>query len=79
MLSVALIFIRGDWATKMSFGLMGFGCLRRGRIGRGLLYLGSQLLFWYFFFTFGVEMAVADADLGQDGPGGILERGKGDL
>ena len=35
VISVGLIFIRGDWATRLSFGIMGFGCLRRGRIGRG--------------------------------------------
>ncbi len=85
MLSVALIFIRGDWATKMSFGLMGFGCLRRGRIGRGLLYLGSQLLFWYFFFTFGVGWLSLMPTLGKTAQGefwneekGIFEYARGD-
>ena len=41
-------FRDGDWATRLSFLVMGFGCLRRGQIVKGLLYLAAQaLLIWY--------------------------------
>ena len=37
LVSVGLIFLRGDWATKLSFGIMGFGCLRRGLLDKPLI------------------------------------------
>lgn len=44
---------RGDALTRLSFLLMGSGCLFRGQIGRGLLYLASQILFFLYLFGFG--------------------------
>lgn len=41
-------FIRGDWKTRMTYLVMGFGSLCRGQWLRGLLFLGFQVLFvWY--------------------------------
>lgn len=41
-------FREGDAATRLSYLVMGFGCLRRGQIVKGLIYLGCQLLLiWY--------------------------------
>ncbi len=43
-----LMFRHGDWATKLTYVIMGFGCLVRGQVIKGLLYLGSQaLMLWY--------------------------------
>ena len=77
LLSVGLIFLRGVWATTLSFGIMGFGCLRRGRIGRGLLYLFTQLAFWYYFFTFGVGYLALLPTLGKTAQGEIWNEEKG--
>lgn len=77
ILSLGLIFIRGDWATKVSFGIMGFGCLRRGRIGRGLIYLLTQIAFWYFFFTFGVGWLALLPTLGKTTQGEVWNEEKG--
>ena len=77
MVSVGLIFVRGDWATKLSFGIMGFGCLRRGRIGRGLIYLFTQLAFWYYFFTFGIGWLSLLPTLGKTAQGEIWSEEKG--
>jgi len=54
MASLGLAFLRGDWATRLSFLIMGFGCIRRGRIARGLFFLALQIAFWIFFFSFGI-------------------------
>ena len=41
-------FRDGDWATRLSFIVMGFGCIRRGQVLKGLMYLALQvLLVWY--------------------------------
>ncbi|MBQ3942972.1 MAG: sugar ABC transporter permease, partial [Elusimicrobia bacterium] len=39
------IFKNGDWKTKTSFFVMGFGCLARGQILRGILFLLFELIF----------------------------------
>lgn len=49
------IFQHGDGATKASFLLMGFGCLRRGQIIKGLLYLLAQALFFVYLFGFALS------------------------
>jgi arabinogalactan oligomer/maltooligosaccharide transport system permease protein len=77
IVSVGLIFIRGDWATRLSFGIMGFGCLRRGRIGRGLIYLFTQIAFWYYFFTFGVGWLSLLPTLGRVAQGEVWNEEKG--
>ena len=38
-------FVNGDWKTKVSFVVMGFGCLARGQILRGLLFLAFECVF----------------------------------
>ena len=46
-------FRDGDWRTRLSFVLMGSGCLFRGQIVKGLVYLVSEVLFLLYFFLFG--------------------------
>ena len=44
---------RGDAWVKGSCLIMGLGCLKRGQIIKGLLYLAAEILFFFFFFGFG--------------------------
>ncbi len=44
---------RGDVFTRLSFIIMGSGCLFHGQVGRGLLYLTAQILFFLYLFGFG--------------------------
>ena len=44
---------RGDAFTRLSFVIMGSGCLFHGQIGRGLLYLAAQIAFIWYLFGFG--------------------------
>lgn len=46
-------FIQGDATTKASYLIMGLGHLRRGQLGRGLLYLLLQALFVLYMVAFG--------------------------
>ena len=46
-------FIKGDWATKLSYVIMGFGNIVRGQIAKGLLFLLTEAAFIYFMITFG--------------------------
>ena len=44
-------FINGDWKTKVSYFVMGFGSCARGQWGRGILFFVFQTLFnLYMFF-----------------------------
>lgn len=46
-------FVKGDALTKLSFFLMGAGCLFRGQVVKGLLYLAVQAAYIYYMVTFG--------------------------
>ena len=46
-------FVQGDWKTKISFLVMGFGQLCRGQIVRGLAMLAMEVGLLYFTFGFG--------------------------
>ncbi len=43
----------GDWKTRLSFVIMGFGQLARGQVMRGLVYLIFEILFILFMALFG--------------------------
>lgn len=43
----------GDFKTRLSFIFMGFGNLFNGQIIKGLLFLSSQILYFYYMLTFG--------------------------
>lgn len=47
-------FIRGDLITKLSYIIMGFGCLLRGQIAKGLVFLGIQLVYIYYMVSSGI-------------------------
>ena len=45
---IFLTFINGDWKTRCSFLVMGFGNIARGQILRGLLFLIFEVVFIWF-------------------------------
>ena len=49
---LAHIYRHGDGASKLSFLLMGVGCIRRGQILKGLMYLACQVLFIWYIIEF---------------------------
>ncbi|MBP3216794.1 MAG: sugar ABC transporter permease [Lachnospiraceae bacterium] len=50
---IGTTFIAGDWKTKLSYLIFGFGPLMRGQIVKGLGYLVLELLFIWYMVGFG--------------------------
>ena len=48
-------FAHGDWKTKVSFLVMGFGPLMRGQILRGIAFLASEIAFIWYMVAFGAK------------------------
>ena len=42
---VVMTFVNGDWKTKLSYPIMGFGNIARGQPLRGLLFLLGEVVF----------------------------------
>ena len=52
--NLVMTYIRGDWKTKISYTVMGFGSLLRGQWLRGLLFLVFQTVFNVYMWFFGL-------------------------
>ena len=61
---IALTFVHGDWKTKISYFIMGFGNLTRRQILRGLMFFGIEAAFIVYMIFVG---APALAKLGTLG------------
>ncbi len=61
-------FIYGDWKTKVSYLVMGFGNIARGQILRGLLFLAFEGVFIFYMITTGVNWLSQLDNLGEQGP-----------
>ena len=61
-------FKNGDWKTKVSYLVMGFGCLARGQILRGLLFLAFEVIFIVYMITTGGYWLSMLPSLGKIGP-----------
>ena len=61
-------FVNGDWKTKVSYLVMGFGNIARGQILRGLLFLVFEVVFiGYMILTGGYWLSMLPS-LGKVGP-----------
>lgn len=50
---IGTTFVEGDWKTKVSFVVMGFGSLMRKQFLRGIVFLAAEILFIYYMVAFG--------------------------
>lgn len=50
---LATTFLQGDWKTKTSYFIMGFGSIARGQVLRGLLFFLFQVVFLLYMLFFG--------------------------
>lgn len=69
-----LTFVHGDWKTKISFFIMGFGSLLRGQWLRGLIFLLFEVVFILYLVLFGGHflgrlyiLGTVESTLGDDG------------
>ena len=65
---IVLTFIHGDWKTKISYLVMGFGCIARGQILRGLLFLLFEGVFIAYMVLSGGYWLGMLPSLGTVGP-----------
>ena len=61
-------FAKGDWKTKLSFLIMGFGSMARGQVLRGLLFLLFEVVFIFYMVTSGGYWLSLLPSLGKVGP-----------
>ena len=61
-------FVNGDWKTKVSFFIMGFGNIARGQVLRGLLFLLFEAVFIFFMISSGAYFLSMLPSLGKQGP-----------
>ena len=61
-------FVNGDWKTKLSFLVMGFGNIARGQILRGILFLLFEVVFIGYMILAGGYWLSMLPSLGKVGP-----------
>ena len=61
---IGATFAQGDWKTKLSFLIMGFGQILRGQLVRGISMLALEAGLLYFIFGFGWQYLTKLATLG---------------
>ncbi len=66
---IAVTFKEGDGKTRLSYLVMGWGCLRRGQILRGLLFLLFEAVFIFYMVVSGGYWLSMLPSLGKVGPG----------
>lgn len=52
---IGVTFKEGDWKTRVSFIIMGFGSLARKVYARGIAFLALEIAFFYYLFSFGLQ------------------------
>ena len=65
---IVTTFVRGDWKTKTSYLIMGFGSIARGQVLRGLLFLLMEVVFIFYMVTAGGHWMSMLPSLGKVGP-----------
>lgn len=66
---IGTTFTQGDWKTKVSFVIMGFGSLMRGQFLRGAAFLLLEIAFLYYMIAFGAGYLVDFGTLGTQSRG----------
>lgn len=66
---IGVALVKGDFKTKLSFIIFGFGQLLRGQILQGLACLGLEVGFFYYMYSFGLQYLKKFNTLGDSGRG----------
>ena len=62
---IGVTFAEGDWKTRLSFVIMGFGSFARKLYARGVAFLALEILFIYYMVSFGGGYLAKFATLGD--------------
>ncbi len=57
-------YIHGDWKTKISYTVMGFGSMARGQWLRGILFFAFQTVFNWYMYAMGIGFVKKLVSLG---------------
>lgn len=68
VVDICRTFVKGDWKTKISYVVMGFGNMARGQILRGLLFLLFEGVFIFYMIVAGANWIGQMGYLGTYGP-----------
>ncbi len=49
---IGTTFANGDWKTRISYVVMGFGPILRGQVVKGLAFLAAEILFFLYLIPF---------------------------
>ncbi len=63
---IAMTFKNGDWKTRTSFFIMGFGSIARGQVLRGLLFLIFEIAFIVYMIFSGAHWLSKYSTLGDE-------------
>jgi len=66
---IGVTFKEGDWKTRLSFLIMGFGPMMRKSFARGFAYLGLEIGYIYYLLTFGLQYVAKITTLGTQETG----------
>lgn len=66
---IGTTFVKGDWKTRISYVVMGFGQLMRKQFARGIAFLALEIAFIYYIVTFGAKYLADITTLGTQGRG----------
>lgn len=61
-------FINGDYKTKVSYFIMGFGNVTRGQVGRGIVFFAFEVIFIVYMVLWGGYWLSMMSTLGVQGP-----------
>ncbi len=61
---IGTTFANGDWKTRISYVVMGFGPILRGQVVKGLAFLAAEILFFLYLILFGWQYVSKITTLG---------------
>lgn len=68
VVDIVMTFKNGDWKTRLSYLVMGFGNMARGQIARGVLFLLFEIVFIVYMVLWGGRWIGQIGTLGTQGP-----------
>ena len=75
VVDIILTFKNGDWKTRVSYFVMGFGNIARGQVLRGLMFLLMQVVFIGYMIIAGGYWLGELSHLGRLGPQEVYDSG----
>lgn len=66
---IGVTFKEGDWKTRLSYLILGFGQFMRKQYARGIAFFALEVAFFYYLFGFGISYLSKFSTLGTQGKG----------